>query len=47
MLVFTRNNDSILYIHIPKSGGSNIEHIAPQCGWEESFSVRGKPFNKI
>jgi hypothetical protein len=47
MPVFTRNNDSVLYIHIPKSGGSSIEHIASQCGWEESFSVRGKPLNKI
>jgi len=47
MPVFTHDNNSILYIHIPKSGGSNIEYIASQNGWEESLSVRGKPLNQI
>lgn len=47
MPVFTRDSDSVLYIHIPKSGGSSIEHEASKNGWEESFSVRGKSLNEI
>ena len=47
MPVFSRDGRVILYIHIPKSGGSSIEKVAKEAGWSESFSVRGKSLKEL
>lgn len=47
MPVFSKDKINILFLHIPKSAGSTIEKIADDLGWEESFSIRGKPLKKI
>lgn len=37
MPIFIKNNKKILYIHIPKTGGSSIEQIFKDNGW--AFSL--------
>lgn len=47
MPVFTRNDTSLFFIHIPKTGGSTIRTVAKHFGWEESFSIRKKKLKDI
>ena len=47
MPVFAKKDKSILFIHVPKAGGSSIEKLATQLGWSEIFSIRGKSLNDI
>ena len=47
MPVFSKENKSILFVHIPKCGGSSISKIFQKNNWEESFSVRGKSLSEI
>lgn len=37
MPVFTKNNKKILFIHVPKAGGTSIEHFLIDNGWKMSF----------
>ena len=41
MPVFVKRNASVLFIHIPKCGGSSFERLSANAGWKELFSVRG------
>ena len=47
MPVFSKENESILFVHIPKCGGSSISKVFQKNNWEESFSVRGKSLSEI
>ena len=42
MPVYTKNNKNILFVHIPKTGGSSVEKIFIEKGWDESFISNGK-----
>lgn len=37
MPVFQKNDKKILFIHIPKAGGTSIEHLFKSNGWDMSF----------
>lgn len=47
MPIFSKNNKTILFIHIPKSAGSSIERIGRETGWIESFSIKGKALKEV
>lgn len=37
MPLFHKNNKRILFIHIPKAGGTSIEQFFKRNGWEMEF----------
>jgi len=41
MPVFTKKQDAILFVHIPKCAGSSFERAMKANGWKEYFSIRG------
>ncbi|NVJ64559.1 MAG: sulfotransferase family 2 domain-containing protein [Flavobacteriaceae bacterium] len=41
------NDKAILFVHIPKCGGSSFERQMNQRGWREYFSVRGISADKL
>lgn len=47
MPIYTRKNEAILFIHIPKCGGSTFSDILVRNKYEESFAVRGKAIKDI
>lgn len=47
MPVFSKSNRNILFVHIPKCGGSTVEDIARRAGWLETFSVRGRNIKEM
>ncbi|MGR5254314.1 sulfotransferase family 2 domain-containing protein [Vibrio astriarenae] len=47
MPVMVKGNESVLFIHIPKSGGSSYEAIMKNLGYRELLSIRGMPLSKL
>ena len=47
MPVFVRDDKSVLFIHIPKTGGSSLERNLADIGWRELFSIRGLPADQL
>lgn len=43
MPVFSRDNQRILFVHIPKTGGSSIETYFASCGWGVDYIDRSNP----
>ena len=41
MPVMVKDKSSILFVHIPKCGGSSLEQNMAEHGWQEILSVRG------
>lgn len=41
MPVLIRGNEAVLFIHIPKCGGSSFEEHMKERGWRELLSIRG------
>lgn len=41
MPVLTRGGRSILFIHIPKTGGTSVEKAAEKMGWTLQFTIGG------
>jgi len=46
MPIFEKNGERILFVHIPKTGGSSIEAHFIECGYNVSF-IRGVEFGKL
>src|ERR1700722_5127549 len=42
MPVFQKNNVSILFVHIPKAGGTRVENFFRQLGWKVSLFDGGQ-----
>ena len=47
MPIYTKKNESILFIHIPKCGGSSFSDFLLRNKYEESLTVRGKALKDI
>lgn len=47
MPIMTMNDKAILFVHIPKCGGSSFERQMNQRGWREHLSVRGISADKL
>ena len=47
MPIYTKKKDSILFIHIPKCGGSSFSDFLIRNKYEESLTVRGKAIKDI
>ena len=47
MPIYTKKNYSILFIHIPKCGGSSFSDFLIRNKYEESLTVRGKAIKDI
>ncbi|MCP5003866.1 MAG: sulfotransferase family protein [Planctomycetes bacterium] len=41
MPVFRKNGKKVLFVHVPKAGGSSIEHFLQINGWKMSFYDNG------
>ena len=41
MTIFTKQGIKILFIHIPKTGGTTFAETMTDLGWEPSFYIRG------
>ena len=37
MPIFTRDGRSVLFVHVPKTGGSSIERMLTRAGWQMGF----------
>jgi hypothetical protein len=35
--IFTRDQRSVLFVHVPKTGGTTLERLLMQAGWEVGF----------
>jgi len=47
MPVLLRDDRAVLFIHIPKTGGSSFERDMENLGWREVFSIRGTPVSRL
>ena len=47
MPIYTYNNRNILFIHIPKCGGSSFSREMSRIGMKEYLTIRGHNFTKI
>lgn len=47
MPVFLKDDIAVLFIHIPKTGGSSMEKQVAEAGWREVFSIRRIPAHKL
>lgn len=41
MPIMVKDNKSVLFIHVPKCGGSSFEKLMQKRGWKELLSIRG------
>lgn len=47
MPIMVKENKKILFVHIPKCGGSSLEHRLSVNSWNEYFSIRGLNANEL
>ena len=47
MPIMVRNEETILFVHIPKCGGSSFEKAIKELGYKELLSIRGMPLHKL
>ena len=47
MTIFIKQGVKILFIHIPKTGGTTFTEAMTDLGWEPSFCIRGKSLNEL
>lgn len=42
MPIFTRDERAVLFVHVPKTGGTTIERLLREAGWESGFRASPK-----
>lgn len=50
MPVFNKDKKYLLYIHVPKTGGTSMEMLFQQNGWRSAYldlNIKGKSFNHV
>ena len=47
MPIFTKNNVHILYVHVPKTGGTSVEKLFRNNKWRSSYKDTGSNLNRI
>ena len=47
MTIFIKQGIKVLFIHIPKTGGTTFTDVMTELGWEPSFCIRGKSLSEL
>lgn len=47
MPVYIKSNEKILFVHIPKTGGSSFEEVMKKRGWREYLKLNGLSLSDI
>jgi hypothetical protein len=47
MTIFIKQGIKVLFIHIPKTGGTTFTDMMTDLGWEPSFYIRGKSLSEL
>ena len=47
MTIFIKQGVKVLFIHIPKTGGTTFTDVMTELGWEPSFCIRGKNLSEL
>ena len=47
MTIFIKQGIKILFVHIPKTGGTTFTDVMTELGWEPSFCIRGKNLSEL